>query len=238
MHYIDIHNHMLFGVDDGARTDMEMYQMIDASYADGVRHICFTPHYHPGYFGEHQEQILIAYDIARQYVSTRYTDLTLYLGNELRFGQSFFEWLDEGKCRTLNGTKHLLVDFLYHESAENILGAIPRIINSGYIPVLAHVERYERLHKDMREIEQFKSWGVYLQVDAQSPIGGLGFSSKVRSRRLLDIGAVDLIASDAHNLHSRPPELHLCYDYIAHRYGKSYANQLFIDRPLQLLTKK
>ena len=212
MTFADIHNHMLFGVDDGAKNDAEMYQLIDASYADGVRHLCFTPHYHPGYFGEHQKQIMSAYGMAKQYAAEQYPDLSLYLGNELRYERSCIDWLEQGRCQTLNGTDYLLVDFLYPEPPDNILEAMLRVLNAGYTPVLAHVERYEKLHRDFREIDRLKSWGVILQVDAQSPLGGLGHGSKVRAHRLLDAGVVDFIASDAHDLTSRPPQLQPCFD--------------------------
>lgn len=238
MTFADIHNHMLFGVDDGARSETDMRQLIDASYADGVRHLCFTPHYHPGYFGEHQEQIAFAFDMANQYAAERYPDLSLYLGNELRYERSCIEWLEQGRCQTLNATEHLLVDFLYPEPAENILDAMLRILNAGFTPVLAHVERYEKFHRDLREVDRLKSWGVILQVDAQSPLGGLGHGSKVRARRLLDAGVVDLIASDAHDLTKRPPQLQPCYEFVARKYGADYARHLFWEEPLRLLGTK
>lgn len=235
MHFADIHNHMLFGADDGAGTEAEMYQIIDASYADGVRHLCFTPHYHPGYFGEYQAQINAAFALAQSYCAERYPDLRLYLGNELRYERSCLEWLEQGRCRTLNNTEYLLVDFLYPEPAENILNAMLRVLNAGYTPVLAHVERYETFHRDLREIDQLKSWGVILQVDAQSPLGGLGHGSKVRARRLLDVGAVDLVASDAHDLTNRPPQLRPCYDFVSKKYGEDYAQHLFWEGALRII---
>lgn len=238
MFFADIHNHMLFGVDDGAKSEQEMYRIIDASYSDGVRHLCFTPHYHPGFFGEHQEQIAVAFDLAKQYAAEQYPDLSLYLGNELRYERSCVDWLEQGRCQTLNGTEYLLVDFLYPEPAEKILDAMLRVLNAGYTPVLAHVERYEKFHRDLREIDRLKDWGVILQVDAQSPLGGLGHGSRVRARRLLDASAVDLIASDAHDLTSRPPQLRACFEFISRKYGENYVQHLFWEEPLRILGAK
>ena len=235
MRFADIHNHILFGVDDGAKTEAEMQKLIEASYTDGVRRLCFTPHYHPAYFGEHQGEIAAGFKAAQAYAAAKYPDLTLYLGNELRYERSCLEWLEQGRCQTLSGTEYLLVDFLYPEPAGNILDAMLRILNSGYTPVLAHVERYEKFHRDLREIDRLKDWGVILQVDAQSPLGGLGHGSKVRARRLLDAGAVDLIASDAHDLARRPPQLRPCYDFVSRKYGEDYAQHLFREEPLRIL---
>ena len=238
MLFADIHNHILFGVDDVARSESEMYQIIDASYADGVRHLCFTPHYHPSYFGEHQAQIVAAFELAKQYVAEHHPDLHLYLGNELRYERSCIDWLEQGRCQTLSGTEYLLVDFLYPEPVENILDAMLRVLNAGYTPVLAHVERYEKFHRDLREVDRLKDWGVILQVDAQSPLGGLGHGAKVRSRRLLEAGAVDLIASDAHDLKNRPPQLRPCYDFVSRKNGEGYVQHLFLDEPLRILRSK
>ena len=235
MQFADIHNHILFGVDDGARSEEEMYRLIDASYADGVRHLCFTPHYHPAFFGEHQAQIDAAFKLAKDYAAQCCADLALYLGNELRYERSCVEWLAQERCRTLNSTRYLLADFLYPEPADAILDAMLRILNGGYTPVLAHVERYENLHRDMREVERMKSWGVILQVDAQSILGGLGREAKHRARRLLTAGMIDLVASDAHDLVHRPPQLRPCFEFVSKKYGEDYAIQLFWEAPMRIL---
>ncbi len=235
MEFADIHNHILFGVDDGARTEADMQRLIDVSYQDGVRALCFTPHYHPGYFGEHQAQIAAAYEKARAYAAAKYPALRLGLGAELRYERSCVNWVRQGRCRTINGTNCLLVDFLYPEPAEHIMQAMRQILNDGYTPVLAHVERYGNFHRDMREVSQLKAWGVVLQVDAQSPLGGLGHGAKVRSRSLLEAGAVDLIASDAHDLDSRRPQMGDCYEFVCKRYGRDYAQSLFRDMPMRIM---
>ena len=76
MTYSDIHIHALFGVDDGAGSEESMYAIIDAAYSDGTRHIIFTPHYHPGYYGKNEEQRDKAFGIARSYCEKKYPDLS------------------------------------------------------------------------------------------------------------------------------------------------------------------
>lgn len=235
MFFADIHNHILFGVDDGAKSVDEMFQLIDSSYNDGVKVLCCTPHYHPVFFDSQSEQILKVFNLARRYVREHYSDLRLFLGSELRYEYSCTEWVDNGRCHTLNGTNNLLVDFAYSEKAQTIIDAMLHVLNGGFTPILAHAERYEHLHKDFREIKQLKSWGVIIQVDAQSPLGDFGLGVKKRSHRLLDHGLVDVIASDAHNLITRAPQLKLCSSYISRKYGKDYAHYLFWDKPLQIL---
>ena len=235
LQFADIHNHMLFGVDDGAQNEADMDRLIDASYQDGVRTLCFTPHYHPGYFGEHQDRIASAFELAKQYASQHYPDLELFLGSELRYERSCVEWVAQGRCRTLNDTDYLLVDFLYQEPADRIMRAMLQILNTGFNPVLAHAERYENFHRNMQELVQLHSWGVVIQIDSQSLLGGLGFGAKRRSRQILKMQLADLIASDAHNLTARPPQLRRCYEFVAEHWGASYAEALFSINPLHIL---
>lgn len=238
MRFADIHNHILFGVDDGAKTEAEMRLFLDALYTDGARHICFTPHYHPGYFGENRDQVQKAFATARQYTTQHYPDLVLYLGNELRYEHSFSEWLSRERCQTLNDTQYLLVDFVSAESADVIMHAMTRILNSGFLPVLAHVERYRSFYRKKRALELLKTWGVVLQVDAQAPLGGFGYETKKRSFKLLDAGLIDVIASDAHTMFDCKTKLSSCYRALADRYGEHYASALFWNNPLCILKGK
>ncbi len=235
MVFADIHCHILFGVDDGARSEQEMLELLDAAYHDGTRELCFTPHYHPAYFGASPEQIDAAFQTANAYVSQKYPDLHLYLGSELRYEQSFSDWLKSKRCRTLNGTEYLLADFLSGDALDMIVKAMLNVINCGYRPVLAHVERYEALQKRQEELRQLKTWGTIFQIDAQSLLGGFGYGAKKRSRRLLEEGMVDLIASDAHDMQSRSPDLRPCYYYIVKKYGQTLARRLFYENPMHIL---
>ena len=90
-----------------------------------------------------------------------------------------------------------------------------------------------KFHRDLQLIERLESWDVILHVDAQSPLGGLGHGAKVRARRLLDAGAADLIASDAHDLTRRPPQL--LFRVCLEKYGANCASYLFWEQPRRIL---
>ena len=235
MDFCDIHSHLLYGVDDGAETEKQMQSILDAAYADGVRTICATPHYHPGYFGDNTEAVDIAFRRLKEY-AVKYPDLALCLGNELRYGRGFDEWIKSGACRSLNGSRYVLIDFLEHDRADYIVDSTLRVLNAGYTPILAHAERYESFHRDMREIEYLRSCGVVMQVDSASPFGGWGAGSKIRSRRIIKAQLADLVASDAHNTRSRPPNLSGCYEYVKDKCGRAYADSLFIRNPRMILS--
>ena len=233
--FTDIHMHCLYGVDDGAANEAQMRSIIDASYADGTRILCATPHCHSGFFGDNSEESDKAFETLRDYAETRYSDLKVFRGNELRYSGDFVNWMNSGLCRTLNGTRYVLVDFFYNESGDYIVKSIHEMLNSGYIPVLAHAERYVNFHRDMREIIDIRENGAVIQMDATSPFGGWGLGDKIRSRRILEHGLYDIVGSDAHNTTTRPPILSDCYRFVMGKYGEDLADSMFCRKGIELL---
>lgn len=232
MAFTDMHIHLLFGADDGAGTEAEMYALLDASYADGVRTLCCTPHFHPGYFGDNRKQIEEAFSRLACYTQDNYSDLKLYLGNELRYSRNCLDWLNAGDCRTLGGTHYVLVDFLEDVKETEIVRGMEQLLSGGYRPVLAHTERYRNLR--LRSVELLRENGVRIQMDTQSVTGGFGLAAKSRSRKLLAKGFADMVSSDAHDCLYRPPGLSECYGYISRHWGSGCADALCETNALHL----
>lgn len=235
MFFTDIHIHALYGVDDGAKTEVEMQEIVDASYADGVRIFCVTPHFHPGYFGDNKNRTEVAYRKLETYIQQKYPDMELYRGNELRYSRDCVSWLNSGKCHTLNGTQYVLVDFLEAVETQKISGALEQLLSAGYRPVLAHVERYRTLWRHKNLIHSFREKGVLMQVDTQSVLGGFGYLTQRQSSYLLKNRLVDLICSDGHDVRKRPPQLSQCYQIVQKRYGQNYASALFCNNGKKLM---
>lgn len=235
MELTDMHCHMLFGVDDGPKTEDDMYRMVEAAYADGVRAICLTPHYHPGYFGENAGAADRALALLHHYAEQHCPHLRLFLGNELRYSQDCLSWLEEGRCRTMNQTRHVLVDFAQQESEGAILAAVEQLLNAGYIPILAHAERYRNLAVRRRRLSRLRENGVLIQVDAQSLFGYFGLRAQWRCKAILAGKLADLVASDAHDPGRRPPLLSKSYRYIAQRQGTAYAEAVCCKNAWRLL---
>ena len=222
---------MLFGVDDGARDAGTMRSMLDMAYRDGTRAICFTPHYHPGYYGENGAQAEAAFAEAQTYAAECCPNLKLSLGNELHYDVGVPEWLRDGRARTLCGSRYALVDFRFGESAYTIDRAMAQILSLGYTPVLAHVERYRDLHGKLRAVESMMTRGVLMQLDAQSVLGDFGIGARHMARAMLKRGMADLVCSDGHDTADRPPLLTGCRQMIEKKYGEEYAETLFWRNP-------
>lgn len=235
MGYADIHNHALWGVDDGAKTEEEMRQMVVVAYQDGCRTLFLTPHFHLGYFGDNQQKSAQCFQQLQDWAGEQFPDLQLVLGNELRYSQGCIDWLEESKCRPMGQTNFLLVDFSEHEKATVIEKGLSRLFNAGYTPILAHAERYVDLHHRRDVIERLRANGVYIQMDARSVLGDFGFWVKQAAKGLLVRRLVDFVGSDAHDLKRRPPGLAEAYQFIEKKYGNQYAAKVCGENARRIL---
>ncbi len=223
MRFSDIHIHALNDCDDGAKSQEYMYKMIHAAYVDGARYICLTPHYNPGYFDENKEKSQRSFERLLAYAGRKYPDLQLVLGNELRYNPGCVDWLSDGRCRSLNNTKYVLVDFFEGESKKMISMGLDRLLNAGYTPILAHAERYRSIRGDVAFLKEQRDNGVLVQIDARSIWGDFGCCARTFCRRILQRQLADFVSSDAHGLGTRPPGMRQAYEYIEKKCSKSYA---------------
>ena len=233
--FVDLHCHMLYGVDDGAVTKEEMCAMLDMAYADGTRHICLTPHVNDPREDDEalpREQVfseLLEY-------AKKYPDLTLYEGNELFFSHGAIEKLRSGEAKTLAGTRYVLVEFLPSVSYFDMVFALKQLVGAGYFPILAHVERYGCLYKRKKELFAFsQEQGVFFQVNGSSLLGKWGLRGKRFAWKALSTGAVVSVASDAHGWEHRPPCLGKVYALVEKKLGTEVAKALFYDLPMAIL---
>lgn len=233
--FADIHCHALCAVDDGAKDEATMQKMLDAEYEDGVRYLCLTPHYHPGYYGSNEEQAERAFSRAVEYCK-KYPDLHLLLANELHYAPECISWLKEKRCRRVGHTRCVLVDFSETEYKSVMVKALSRLNGSGYIPILAHAERYKNL--DVTTVKTLKQDGVLIQINSGSCFGDFGIFARAKAKRMLAKKLVDFVATDAHNLTERAPQLQKGYRYIAKKYGLEYADCICGEHAIRLFFEK
>ena len=219
--FTDLHCHIIYGVDDGAKDKEEMFSLLEASYDDGVRTLCVTPHYHPGYYGHNGEKFDIAYSELAEYVRTNHPDMDLHRANELHWNSNSMEWIQKGMCRTVDGSRYVLVDFSDSEKEKTIIEVMNSMLNSGYRPILAHPERYVSL--SYKTMGRFKERCVDLQLDCGSFFGEYGFLIKRRAHKILNFGLCDFVSSDAHHLDSRKTMMTKTFEFIKNKYDEDIA---------------
>lgn len=226
---IDIHAHILPGIDDGA-VDMNMsLEMIDIAYNQGVRGMIATPHYYPGHRNCSYEECEDAYRSLKEQIISKYTDLELYLGREIYYKDEVVDSLRNGSIHTMAGTKYVLTEFPTGCEYKLIEKAVRKLVQAGFYPIIAHAERYACLRKNWEQIEDLAEAGAYYQINAENFGRGLFHSDKQFCKQMLKRDLVHFIGSDCHNTSNRKPNICLAKKYVT--------QDLLIDNPHKLLNK-
>ena len=234
----DIHCHLLPYVDDGAEHIDEMEDMLISQAKQGVKVICFTPHLRAGMFTSTDEDILRRFEQAKEFVQANKLSIRLCLSREYYCDKTFLKKLDASEVLTMGRGKSLLMEFSSRYDMDTICGYIKRARAAGYQPVTAHVERYPAISNDARKVERLINSGARIQVNASSLLGREGLRQKLFSWKLMKLGLVDVVASDAHDPKYRPPELRKCVRKIENIMGQARARKTLWDGPLEILSLK
>jgi len=224
--FFDLHSHMLCGVDDGAKSPEEMFAMLEASYEDGVRALCLTPHFSPYHFGDTTESSKRSFAILKEYVAEKHPDMKLYLGHELGYYHGCLAALESGECRRINQSRYVLVDFPASVDFYELNSAVDRLQRAGYFVILAHTERYACLHKERGWIEDFVDNGGIVQLNASSACGSWGKSVEKQWKKLVKHGLVHIISSDGHGLERRSPKISVCMPMLQKYLDDDMINEL------------
>lgn len=233
----DIHNHALFSVDDGA-VDLDMsMKMLAASYADGVRDVCLTPHYDTEYTPT-PEKLRAHFDALCERAREELPELSLYLGAELYVTADSVDLLKNGSALTLNGTRYVLVEFSPAVPYEKINSSLHALQMAGYLPILAHAERYSVLVHFPHLVWDLREMRVMIQINASAITKRAGFRVRRFVKRLLKEGLVDAVASDTHDPLRRPPHLSAAYQRVVKLCGEAYARKVFYKNPIRCITEK
>ena len=237
--FIDLHNHSLCAVDDGADSYETMCRMLDVSYAEGVRCVCFTPHFlNVPDRDPTPEAVARSFEMAKAYCAERLPDMRLVLGCEMSYHFDCIDSLADKRIATVAGSRYVLADFLDTPDVRSIKVGVERLLNRGYIPIVAHVERYPCLFGRIEDIRNMSMMGAVMQINAGSLFSGLMSKRRKQALKLLSEDLVDVVASDAHGIEHRTPELKRAAEFIGSRFGESYARMILKDNPEKIISDK
>lgn len=229
---IDIHTHIIFGVDDGAKSLEESLTIIQNEIALGITDIICTPHYKVGMFDATYEQCYKNFNILSNEVRKRNLPVNLYLGREVYYKKSIDYLFNNKEQFSINNTNTILLEFSYtiDPDIEEVLYQLRR---KGIKVIIAHIERYNYIN-NIEEVIGFKSMGALIQVNASTIIGKSGRKQKRRILKLIKLGLVDFISSDIH--YSRVNYMKEAYEIINKKFGKIIADKLFNDNAKRLIS--
>ncbi|MCR5591564.1 MAG: exopolysaccharide biosynthesis protein [Lachnospiraceae bacterium] len=233
--FTDIHCHVLPKVDDGSRSMEQSLEMLRVMRDEGITQAILTPHYHGGYMQTEIETVRTRFDELNE-ARLEYYDLSmieLYLGSEVYYYPSVPEWLAEGRVSTMAGSDYVLLEFGFTMERRMIFEGVSTVVNAGYLPIIAHVERYEDIISDMKCVDELISRGAYLQINSE--IFSSGFRMKSFAKKLLKSGRVHFLATDAHSTGRRAPRLAEAAGYITKHYGEDLCRKLLIDNPAKVI---
>ncbi len=233
--YIDIHSHIIPKVDDGAESTETALRMLALAYREGVRSMIATPHVSYKKNEGRYRQLKAAFASLQEKSEQELPDLKLYFGSEIYYSQDTVHGLETGEIPTLAGTSYVLVEFTPSCEYRYLKSSLQNLVMSGFKPIIAHVERYYNLNKEIRMLEDLVAMGAYLQSNAMSILGENGREAKKVTKSFLKSGLLHFIATDSHNESSRPPKLEKCLTMTRKRYGEKYAAELFMNNARKLL---
>ena len=196
----DLHTHILFGVDDGCKDISESISLLKAAERQGITELVITPHYIKStkYTCNNEEKKKRFIEL-QETAKKENINIKLYLGNEVYITEDFIKLLKKGEIQTINDSKYLLLEFPMGNMLFNTKDIIYELVVSGYVPVLAHPERYRIFQKHPDHIEEYLRMGVLLQGNYKSLYGKYGKEAKKTLTYYLKKNKITFLGSDCHH---------------------------------------
>jgi protein-tyrosine phosphatase len=234
---IDIHSHILPGVDDGARTLDEALDMLRMAADQGVTKQVLTPHIHYGRYENTKADLEQHFNRFVADVDAASINIELQLAAEVRIGTEVMQLAAQDAIPYLgihNDKKVFLLEFPRVEVPVGSDNLVKWLINKGYMPLIVHPERNQTFVNHPHKLKQLTDMGCYTQVTASSLTGNFGEDVKDNAFTLINNGLASAIASDCHNLKGRKPDLSTGLQAVQNRFGEHTAVELTTTIPAQL----
>lgn len=235
--FIDMHCHILPGVDDGAKDIDEMKAMLNIAYEEGIRCIIATPHHHPRRGKESPEVLRRQAVLLRDAAHEIDEHFRVYLGTEIYFSQDIVEKLKAKRILTMNKRNYVLVEFSPSDTYDYIRQSLQQLQFSGYEVILAHIERYNCITEEPERARELWEMGIQIQVNAGSIIGDSGRKIKKFIKELMEEDLIFCVGTDAHGAKHRAPRMKKAADYVKKKYGEEYMRRIFFSNAKTMLRK-
>jgi protein-tyrosine phosphatase len=232
---IDLHCHMLPGIDDGACDINMSLEMAKSSVNDGVTVLACTPHILPGLYNNTGPQIRNALRDLQAALDDKDIPLHLVAGADNHIVPDFVAGLQSGKLLSLGDSRYVLVEPPHRTEPPHLEDFFFNLLVAGYVPILTHPERLRWVPSRYDSIKRLVQAGVWMQITSDSLTGGFGKTAQYWSQRMLDEGCVHILATDAHDCERRRPKLSRGREFAARRVGPEEAEHLVVTRPRGVL---
>ncbi|MDO5406073.1 MAG: protein tyrosine phosphatase [Eubacteriales bacterium] len=230
---IDVHAHVLPGVDDGARTKKESVKLLMMAASQGITGVFATPHYSRRRTLHGLEELT---EELQQTIQRFYPDFRIYPGQETYYHEELTDRLKASEAHTMAGSRHVLVEFDTTVSYGTLFQGIRKLSASGYYPILAHMERYACLRTV--GTEELHAVGCRMQMNYES-LHGPWYSQEVRwCRKQVEDGKIHLLGTDMHRTDYRPPEIEEAWKWLESHISPEYLERICYQNPLCIINHK
>ncbi len=232
---LDLHCHLLPGIDDGA-VDLDMaLEMARMAFADGIRVVACTPHIYPGVYENDADGIRAAIFALQAALDERGINLRLVEGADVHLAPDLVGEIKAGRVPTIAGSRYILLEPPHHVAPPRLEDSVFQLTVAGYVPVITHPERLSWIEGHFDLFQRLVRGGAWMQVTSGSVTGRFGTRPKYWAERMLDENMVHILATDAHHPRRRPPLLAEGREAAALRVGNSEATHMVLTRPQGIL---
>jgi len=195
----DMHNHILFSIDDGSKNIESSIKMLKNAQDSGIDEMILTPHYirNSNYNANNKKKEKLLEELKKG-CEKEGINIVLHLGNEVWADEGLPELIEKGEIHTLNDSRYLLIEFPLHNEDKRAKNIIFEIISHNYIPIIAHPERYDYLKKNPDKAKEYIDSGALLQGNYLSLFGKYGSESKKTLKYYIKKGWISCLGSDIH----------------------------------------
>lgn len=232
---IDLHSHILPGIDDGAATLEMALEMARIASADGIRTMACTPHIYPGMYDNSAEGIRTATAQLQQALQQHGIALQLVYAADAHLVPNMVGKLQQGLIPTFNGGRYFLLEPPHHVAPPRFEAHVLQLLDAGYVPIITHPERLTWIKSYYEVLCRLVARGAWVQITAGSMTGSFGAHARYWAQRMLQDGLVHVIASDAHGVQWRAPLMQEAVALAAQLVGEAEAQHMVSTRPAAVL---
>ena len=238
---IDLHCHLLPGIDDGPATLEQAMELCEIAVQEGTTHAICTPHIHSGRWNNTRQIIEQHCNKFQRELERRAIPLHLGFAGEVRLSEQIMTQVENNEIPyygKVDGYHIMLLEFPHGHIIPGSDKLVRWLLNRKIRPLIAHPERNKQVMKDVDLLLPFIEAGCWLQVTAGSIVGDFGSQAMAVARELLEGDKVMVVASDGHNNQVRRPSMKNAYEFITAEYGEECARRLTITAPARLVAKQ
>ncbi|MDO5018416.1 MAG: hypothetical protein Q4E02_03870 [Lagierella massiliensis] len=231
---IDIHSHVLPYLDDGAQSIEESLEIVQIYKENGFTGVIATPHHYYGKYLPSKEEIIESHKLLTTELKKNDDKFNIYLGNENFLDENTIPDLKSKNIFTMGGSRYVLVEIPLNNKNNFAKEIIFNIQMLGYLPILAHVERYKITKDDFNFIEELYKAGVLIQINLSS-LKNEGSSYFEMTNKLLERKMVQFVGTDTHSKETRNPDVSEQLYYLKDKMGDDWYNEVVIQNPYKML---